>query len=300
MYTSESRKSILTKVRLEHARAGLEADEYWGDFLDGFDVFNYHSESWLGQFLETHEIDTGKCRNQSICRQICLYFLARQSVDLLKAVSLMLRNGMAANALSIFATLYEARADAEFIWLDTTGLSATRWLRRKLIADGDIMATPKELTKQWDLSVDRQFDRALNDWKIGHWAETPDGKTYAEIAARAHYVNQRIRESNEEWPLTVYSPHEWDGLLDTTDSLFHQASTPSHPAGTELRKLPNPPALIVASTLVTSRTLLAFRTVADEFRAKSVGYDDDVIEIRRWAVLKKSYNSLRVEAVDVV
>ena len=300
MYTTESRKSILTKVRLEHARAGFEADEHWGDFLDGLDVFNYHSESWLGQILKTHEVDKREWRNPAVCRQVCLYILARQSVDLSKAVSLMLRNGMNANALSIFANLYEARADAEFIRLDTTGLSATRWLRRKLTGDGDLTAHPKELTEQRDLNIDRQVNGALNDSARGHWAETPDGKTFAEISARSQYVNRKISESIEEWPLTIYSPLEWDGLLEMTDSLFHQASTPSHPVGNELKKVPNPPVLIIASTVLTSRTLLAYRTVADEFRARAVGYDEDVIEIRRWAELKKCFNSLRVESVDVL
>lgn len=281
MYTTESRESILTKVKFERAKAGLEADVHWGDLLDDLDVFSYHSETWLGQFLKVFEPDPREWHDPAISRLIFLSILARQSIDCVKAVSLMLRNGMHYYALSSFRDLYEARANAEFIRIDESGFASMGWFHDKLYGDDDSAS-------------------AAPDFNREHWAGTPDGSTYDDILERSQFVNRKIKDGAEEWPLTIYGEAEWDDLMSLSDWLFHQASTPTHPDGTGVREMPGLPKWIIVSTTLASRVMLAYRTAVEEYRADSAGYDDEIDEVRQWADLKRSYNNLRIATVDPV
>ena len=280
MYTTESRESILTKVKFERAKAGLEADVHWGNLLDDLDVFSYHSESWLGQFLRIFEPDVREWRDPVLSRIICLNILARQSIYSVKAVSLMLRNGMHLYALSSFRDLYEAWASAEFIRLDESGLASMGWLHHKLSDDDD--STTAELESEWE-----------------HWAKTADGRIYADVSERSRYVNSRIRDGVEEWPLNLYTMDDWDSLLRMSDRLYHQANTPTHPGGTPVSKMPSLPEWIIVSTTLASRAILAYRTVVEEHRTETAVYDDEIDEVRQWADMKKSYNSLRVATAEI-
>ena len=280
MYTTESRESILTKVKFERAKAGLEADVHWGVLLDDLDVFSYHSASWLGQFLRIFEPDTREWRDPEMSRLICLFILARQSIDCVKAVSLMLRNGMHNYALSSFRDLYEARANAEFIRLDESGLASIGWMHSKLMGDDN-------------------FADVVPGAKSEHWAEAADGKTYEDISERSRYVNSIIRDGFEEWPLTIYTEEDWEALMRMSDLLFHQASTPTHPNGTGVGKMPSLPEWIIITTTLASRVMLAYRTTVEEYRIGSASYDDEMDEVRQWADLKRSYNNLQIAAAEV-
>ena len=279
MYTTESRESILTKVKFERAKAGLEADVHWGVLLDDLDVFSYHSESWLGQFLKIFEPDTRKWRDPEMSRLICLFILARQSIDCVKAVSLMLRNGMHYYALSSFRDLYEARANAEFIRLDESGLASTGWLHSKLVGDDS-------------------FSDVVLGTKSEHWAKAADGRTYEGISERSKYVNSRINDGIEEWPITMFSRDDWKSLMRKADWLFHHSSAPSHPGGMGVKEMPSLPDWIIVSTTLASRSMLAYRITVEEWRVGSAGYDDEMDEVRQWSDLKRSYNNLRIATAE--
>ena len=281
MYTTESRKSIITKVRLEQARAGIEAEENWGDLLDDLDVFRYSSESWLGQFLKIFESDTRKWRNPAMSRLICLFILARQSIDCAKAVSLMLRNGMHYYALSPLKDLYEARANAEFIRLDESGQVSADWVHSKLVSD------------------DNSTDVALGA-NSEHWAKTSDGTTYEHVTERSKNVNRKIRGGAEEWPITMFAGDDWNDVMSKAEWLFHQASAPSHPGGKGVREVPSLGEWIIVSTTLASLAMLAYSTVVEEHRSESAGYDDEINEVRQWSDLKRSYNSLRIATAEAV
>ena len=280
MYTTESRKSILTKVRLEQTRVGLEAYEHWGELFDELDVFNYRLDNWLDQFLDLYAVDREVKQDPFKCRLVCLNILARQALQCVKAVSIMLKSGMDSFALYSFRDMYEARVDAEFIRLDETGQASLRWLSKRLPRTYGSMLLSNAETK------------------VKHWAKTIDGRTLAEISERSAYVNEQIRNGFEEWPHSMYTREQWADLMGTADWLFNQAGTPSHPLGAGYTSAPTPRELIISTTVLASRTMLAYRTAVEEYRDSSGSYDDEMAEVRQWSDLKSSYNALCVAAAD--
>ena len=300
MYTLESRKSFLAKLKVEQEKADQKAGELWGEYLDSLDVFHYCAESWLRLLPDVHQVGTEDRDNPATCRLNCLNILARRSLGNAKAVSLMLRHGMHSFALSSFLNLYEARADAEFIRLDETGLASQRWLNRSASGNlvyerSNFLRTADETSNEYRLrgiaiAVDDEF----------HSAEVPEGEVLSSVIARSMYVNANIRARHEEWPMTLYSRQEWDDLMNMLESAFLKASTPGYPAFTGSWEALSTQDTIAASAALTARSLLSYKTVIEEHPESTVHNQHFRLQIRCWADIRRAFEDLRVLSVKYI
>ena len=300
MYTLESRKSFLAKLKVEQEKAERKADKLWGEYLDSLDVFHYCAENWLRLLPDVQQVGTKDRDNPETCRLNCLNILARRSVGNAKAVSLMLRHGMHSFAHSSFLNLYEARADAEFIRLDETGSASQRWLNRSpsgnpVYERSNFLNTAGKISNEYRpkgiaIVVDDEF----------YWAETPDGEFLNTVIARSMYVNASIRTRHEEWPMTLYSRQEWDDLMNMLESAFLKASIPGYPAFTGSWETLSTQDTIAASAALTARSLLAFKAVIEEHPESTVYNQDFRREIQRWTDTRRAFEDLRVLSVEYV